>query len=310
MKYIFVIKGDTHHEAARQELSRRLQTVEEELLSRGDTYEIYVTKGVGDGARYTRIYCDLHPAEKVCFVACGHDGMVNEVASGLVGFEKKLMALQTFEGDNCDFARYYPQYDFSDIRAVFQSQAEPIDILRINDSYSLNVCDFGFDSIVGEVAAMRIERGKKKPFETGILWALLLGRFNQITVIADGERLCRWLLLGTLANGSHVGNGFKCAPRAQNNDGIIDVCCIKIMTLLRFFLIMSIYKRGEHLDKKSFARKLVYRRARHVEITSSFPISLCLDGEMLPGTQFTVDILPKAINFCLPKREETVNGER
>lgn len=303
MRYIFIQRNRPEYQPLMQELQRQLA----ELHDDANQYEVYVPKGKGNATRYVHIYCDLHPAEKVCFVACGGDGTINEVASGLVGFIDKYMAVFTFGGLGCDFVKYYPQLDFHNLKALISNQPQPIDIIKVNDNYSINVCNFGFDSVVGDMAYRLFERGNKNAFRIGIAWALLVGRFNKIHVEIDGTPIPRRrMLLCTLANGRYVGGEFLCAPRALNSDGLIDVCYIKTMSLLSLLRLLPIYRRGEHLQSPRFSHKCIYRQATHVSVSSRQMISLCLDGEMLPGTQFDIDILPGAIHMVLPTPPEEV----
>lgn len=297
MKYIFIVNGRADKAASRK------QTIGEiEQYACNVAYEIYETEGMGDATRYTHVYCDLHAAEEVCFVACGGDGIINEVASGIIGFEHKSMAIIAGGGNGNDFIKYYPERCFTDIKAMLEGETESIDILKINDSYSVNVCNFGFDAVVGHTANEMMVKGKSNPYRRGIIRAIFIGRFNRIDVWADGEKLGKKrMLLCTLANNRYVGGEFLCAPRAKNNDGLIEVCYLKPMSLLRFLLLLPSYAKGRHLENKHFRKKIIYRQAKTLTITSPNLIELCLDGEILPGGTFNVEILPKALSLRLPK---------
>ena len=108
------------------------------------------------------------------------------------------------------------------------------------------------------------------------------------------------MLLCTLANNHYVGGEFFCAPKALNDDGLIDVCLIRTMPLLSFLKILPVYTAGQHLDNPKFASKIVYRRARKVVVTAPDTIALCLDGEMMPGVRFDIEILPGAVTLMIP----------
>lgn len=301
MKYFFIVNCRKDKVAIRQEVEQQLAELEDEIASRGDSTSVYLTTGEGDATREVRLYSDLHPNEKVCFVACGGDGTINEVASGMVGFPNKSMAVLHLHS-NADFVRYYPDRDFTSIRDLIYGETQQIDILKINDSYSINVCDFGFDAIVANVANELAAEGKKNVFGKGVARAIFSGRYNRIKVVADGEPIGhRLMLLCTLANGKYVGSGMLTAPFADNQDGLIELTYLRPMSLVAFLAMIGPYSRGEHHSRKFFNHKLIYRRVKHVEVSSKHIIDLCLDGEILPGTHFNIDILPQAITIQLPQ---------
>lgn len=297
MKYIYIING-------RADKAKKYKELYEQLKLYPHSYDIYTTLGEGDATRYVRVYCDLHPNEEVCFVACGGDGIINEVASGIVGFQDKQMAILFIGGSTADFLEYYPGRDFRSVKAMLAGTTNAIDIIKVNDSYSINVCNFGFDSTVADCANNLISRGvdAHKAFRRGIIRALLTSRFNRIKVVVDGERISRGLmLLCTLANGVQVGGEFRCAPNAKNDDGFIEVCYIRAMSLLRFLLMMTPYRNGEHLTNKISKSKIIYRQAKEVVVSSKDLINICLDGEILPGSVFNIKIMPKAVTLRLPQ---------
>lgn len=299
MKYNFVINGRKDKISAKDIIKEQLDGLKKHI-----DYNIYITEGIGDATRYVHVYCDLHPQEEVCFIACGGDGTINEVASGMVGFENKCLAVLPLSGTGNDFIKYYPGYDFYNVSRIIDGSNQQIDIMKINDNYAINICNFGFDSFVCSTANNLSAQGIKDPYKKGIMKALLIGRFNRIKVVVDGNKIGgKRMLLCTLANNSHVGGGFHCAPRAKNNDGLIDVCFVKTMSLLNLVRILPTYKSGKHFDDKWCQRKMIYRQAKHVEVSSPNLIELCLDGEMLPGVKFNIDILPSAITLRLPKQD-------
>ena len=276
MHYIFVIRGKDR-EALSDALDRQIQSAGSDL-----DHEVYWTLGEGDGTRFVRIYCDLHPHVKACFVACGGTGMLNEVASGLAGFSDKYLAVLTF-GETNDFIKCFPDRDFNSFRKVLSGEMRRIDIIQVNDSYALNAVNIGFAE------------------GTGPLRAVLASRFNIIRIVADGERLnWRRLLLCTIANGRYCGGDYLCAPRADVTDGLMEVCLFRPMTLLSFLRLLPLYRRGEHLDHPRAKKRLVYRQARHVELHSRELIGISLDGEVLSDHVFNIDILSRKIPFILP----------
>lgn len=301
MKYIFIVNCRRDKVAIREEVERQLAELEDEFQRNGDSATVYFTTGEGDATREVHLYSDLHPNEQVCFVACGGDGTVNEVASGIVGFEHKSMAILALHSNN-DTIKYYPGRCFTSIREILQGDDARIDIIHVNDSYAVNACNYGFDAQVALAANAMAEQNKSNVFRRGIAKAIFFKRYNRIRTVADGVRIGpRYIFSCTLANGRYVGGEFLAAPNAENDDGLIDLCLLKPMLFITFLFMMRSFKRGEHLRHPYLSRRIVYRQVKHITVSSTHLINMCLDGEILPGTNFEIEILPKAITLRLPK---------
>lgn len=308
MKYIYIING-------RADKAPQYQDFFQQLKDNPHLHEVYTTLGVGDATRYVRLYCDLHPDEEVCFVACGGNGIINGVASGLVGYMhsgdqaasqcvNKTIAILYFGGATEDILINFPGHNFHSVKDMLEGTVTPTDIIQVNDSYCLNVCNIGFNSMVASRANELIAKGKSahQAYTRGVVNAILTSRFNRIKVIVDGKRIARGsMVLCTIANGRRVGGEFNCAPDAKVDDGLMDVCYFRVMSLLRFLMLIPLYRKGQHIGSRPGKNKVLYRQAREVVISSKDLIDIYIDGEQLPGSQFHLNILPGALPLRLPK---------
>jgi len=299
MKYIFVVNGrEDKRDLIRADLARQFSDIDLQ-------YDIYETKGIGDGIRYVRIYCDLHQEEEVLFIACGGSGTLNEVASGVVGFKKKMIAFLAY-GQTNDLTKYYPGLDFRSLRKILDGSPARIDIIRANNWYSLNMINIGFDASVSIEGYQFMEAGMgfRKAYGLALLKSVLTRRRNKIKVTADGVTLNkRALLVCPVANAQWCGGMFHCSPRAVVDDGLMDVCLIKTCSLIAFALILSHYKSGDLYENKFCRRHIVYCRAKHLELDSKKILFISPDGEVCADMGFSIDVLPGEINFVLPKNE-------
>ena len=296
MYYIFVVNGREDKAFIAEDLERQM-----EELGSGLQYEVYRTTGVGDATRFVRIYCDLHPRVECCFVACGGSGTFTEVASGLVGFSKKYLAFLSY-GQTNDFLKCYPDRDFRSLRKLLSGEPRAVDIMRVNDSYAINVINVGFEAVVASRAYDLESSGRSRNSVTrGIVYALFFGKRNRIRVYADGERMNkRNLFLCTLSNGRWVAGEFLCAPDGDPEDGLIEFSIVRRMSALTLLRVVPLYRRGEQFTKNPGKRKFIYRRVRHVKLESRDLINISLDGEILPGHSFDIEILPQSIQLILP----------
>ena len=48
-------------------------------------------------------------------------------------------------------------------------------------------------------------------------------------------------------------------------------------------------------------KKIYYRRAKEVEIIAPEDIDICVDGEMIRGSTFKVEVMPGAIKLVIPE---------
>ncbi len=264
--------------------------------------EVYTTAGPMDAARYVREVCDA--GEPVRFYACGGDGTLNEVVNGAAGCAHAAVGSYP-SGSGNDFVKYYGgKAAFLDIDALMQAVPRPIDVIRVNDRYAVNVVNIGFEAL----AAARMVTYRRFPMFAGprsyypaVAATLIDGMKHACRVTADGDTLCDGkILLSTFANGEYVGGSFRCAPRARVEDGMMEICMVRPLSRLRFVQMIGLYQRGEHLDSPKMKKYITYRRARQVKIEFAREGLICLDGEIVRGSAFTVECLPGALNFLVP----------
>ena len=286
---------------------------------KGLNYEVYQTEGPRLVIPFLKKYF-AKEKDTVRVYACGGDGTIHEVVNGLVGFDNAELAILPI-GTGNDFVKYYGVTnenieEYRSFKPLIAGQANPIDLSKISGDgldepwYSINVINFGFDAIVGARGNYYKEHGFPEKVKEGTNPydyalkndAMKHGRFNDIEVYADGEKLNeKQLLLATLSHGKFVGGQFMCAPKSDNTDGLIDVCVLKTMTYLGLGLIIGTYTKGKHLDKPR--KKIVYRRAKEIKMVAPQDFDVCVDGEMIKGNNFVVEVCPKAIKLVAPAKE-------
>jgi diacylglycerol kinase (ATP) len=176
--------------------------------------------------------------------------------------------------------------------------------MRVDERYSLNVINFGFDTAVARTMS-KVRRkkliGGKHAYTTGIVTALFTAMKNECTVFVDGEQLNDGkMLLCTVANGKYVGGAFCCAPRSDNTDGLLEVCLVTPISRFTFVKLLTPYKKGEHLDDPGFEKHITYRRGKSVHVEAPEGFAFSLDGEIVYKNDFTIEICPAAIRFAVP----------
>ena len=299
MKHIFVVNPAAGTADSTESIRDTLAAYDGKL-----EYEIYVTSGEKDATAFVK--SRVAEGGELRFYACGGDGTVNEVASGLVGAENASLAVYPVGSGN-DFIKYYgTRDDFLDLDGLIEGEEAAIDVIRVGDRYSVNVCNFGFDTTVARtMIAVKHKKiiGGKRAYVTGVVTAVIKAMKNKCEVYADGEKLNEEkLLLCTVANGKYVGGAFCCAPRSVNDDGFLEVCLVKPISRFKFIKILPVYTDGKHLDDERFRDDIIYRRAKKVEVVAPEGFCISLDGEIVENNYFTAEVVEKAIRFVVPKK--------
>ena len=300
MKYVFIINP----KAGAEDLTSLIREAAAATEHAGSC-EIYVTKFPGDATAEVTRRLDAAPEEEFRFIACGGDGTLNEVISG-AALRKNASVTVYPCGSGNDFVKAFGGAErFLDVPALLSAPAKPLDLLKVGNRWSDNVVNFGFDTTVAitiNEERAKTGHGNKNAYTKGVVKALLTSMNNRFTVKADGETLNPdgRALLCTVANGKYVGGSFCCAPRAETDDGLIEVCLIKPISRLRFVKILKPYTNGEHLDREDMKDIVVYRRAKKVEVDAPEGFAYSLDGEIVYEPHFTVEIVPGALLFAAP----------
>ncbi len=300
MKHIFIVNPAAGRMDATDYVRQSVEGLKLDI-----DYEIYRTACSGDATKYIKSVLE-DTETKFRFYSCGGDGTLNEVVNGVALHENAEVTVFPCGSGN-DFIRYYgTSEEFSNLYDLISAPSHKIDALKVGESYAINAVHFGFDTFVLRTM-LKVRRkaiiGGRNAYTTGIVTALFKGMKSRCSVLVDGETLGNnELLLCTLCNGKYVGGGYKCAPKSDNSDGLIEVCHVKPVSRFKFLTLMSAYKNGTHLDDKRFEGYINYKRCKTVELDGGDSFYLSLDGELKTVGKCTVEIVQNAVNFVVPEK--------
>ncbi len=267
------------------------------LPNAGD-FCVYRTRNQRDAEEFVYHTCLYNP--NAHFFAYGGDGTLHEVVNGIA----RANALKTAKftpvsaGSGNDF-----------VRAAEQLPKDCyVDLLKYNDSYTLNMINLGFDCHVVD----RSIHWKRKPlvggktaYIAGIASTLChrMGQRMQITYTAENGNVFNIddeFLLVAIANGSYCGGGFLSHPVADLQDGLMDVLLVNRISRMQFLSLVPSYQKGIHLTEDGvpapkFEKYIRYLRCR--DITVHIDDLLCSDGEIETAKTVKISMLPKALHL-------------
>jgi diacylglycerol kinase family enzyme len=103
-------------------------------------------------------------------------------------------------------------------------------------------------------------------------------------------------LLATFANTPLYGGGMKIAPRAQMDDGLLDVCIVGAVPPLRLLRLFPSVYGGHHLN----IREVDYFQSARARVETKQPVDVYADGEYVCRTPIEVAVHRAALKVVTP----------
>lgn len=239
-------------------------------------------------------------------IAVGGDGTLHEVANGILQSERPVEMGIIAAGSGNDYANYALQLPRNFDRAIacaFTGRAVRVDMGRINDSYYQNSHGVGLDANVAVDVNENLQ--PRSPFRGGILYTV--GALRQIFLHYDEFPVLRLkiddepvqeqrLLLCATNIGPTAGGGYKFNPCANPFDGYLDLCMVRVMPQAKVLLALQLLRMGKH----DMLSEVTLRRFRRLKIQADRPVNAHIDGELLRGTEWEIEVLPGVLRVVMP----------
>jgi len=240
-------------------------------------------------------------------VAVGGDGVVHEVANGLMreagdGISTPMGVIPVGSGNDFVKMLEIPPHKPADaVRRLVKAEPRAVDIGCVRRHvtgegpegvwYFTNGVGVGFDAQVAVHA-----RGIKHLRGFAIYgWALLKTlqqlKSPRIQVIVDGVEIAdRPLILTTVSNGPCHGGSFWLCPGAVGDDGALDVLIADARSLPGVIRLLPLVLAGKHIGKPG----VEIRRGQRVEVRSREPLPIHADGEIVAEwvRELVIEVLP------------------
>ena len=299
MRHIFIINPKAGNTDRSSEFIAQIHVAFEK---REEPFEIVLTEYTGHATHIARGYAS--GSEKVRLYAFGGDGTINEVLSGAYGYDNVEIAAFPC-GTGNDFVKVFGKVDWS-VDALVDGEARATDIIKVNDRYCINITNMGFDAKVAyNVNKFKKVLGGHLAYYASVFFTLLSRVNMNVKIEVDGQTVSEdKSLLCVAANGNVYGGGFKCAPLASVNDGLLNFVVVKNLSRLQIAGFVDRYKRGEHESLIATGLMFTYT-GKAMSVTSENDIVICADGEILKSKNCEINIVPNAIKCVFPLSKAT-----
>jgi diacylglycerol kinase (ATP) len=232
-------------------------------------------------------------------VAVGGDGLMNEVARGIMNTKAALGIVPAGSGNALARHLKIPVNHKGAIEVINKMHIVTIDTATMNDEDFFAVCGTGYDAEIANKFAQSTKRG----FMT-YLSLTVKNYFSykpaEYDITVDGNTIREKAFLISVANSSQYGNNAHIAPKASTKDGVLDVCILKPFSLL-ISPILGVRLFNKTLDHSPYMKVI---RGRSIAISNadkSTPLCIHYDGEAA-GTadEIRIEVAPMTLRVTVP----------
>ena len=315
----YIIANPSSRSGQKSEVLPRLKTM---LQEKGESYRVIRTQGPGHARRAAgeieEVAAKAGGVAKV--VILGGDGTINEFLSGISDYSRICLGIVP-TGSGNDMARGLElpgekeilarivdgrmrrRMDVGTVKfekpAKGQASAEP-DRVGADTVFAVS-CGFGFDAAVCEQA---IRSRVKKALNSIGLGTLSYGAIalQQLYSVKDAPCTIETIegktysfdriLLAAMMNLQYQGGGYRFAPDAKIDDGLLNVSVISALSVPKKLVAFQAAATGKHYDLK----EVTHFRTAGLTIRMGAPRWVHTDGEVTTMTEgITVGIIPRAL---------------
>lgn len=236
-------------------------------------------------------------------VSAGGDGTLNEVVNGIAASVDQVRIGVLPLGTGNDFARslQLPTDLAACIDVLRAGRRRAVDVVRVRSDrvrHFVNVSAGGFSGVVDEKLTPELKH-KWGPlaYLRGAAAALTELRAYRTSVALDDEQALSLDLYNVvIANGRYVAGGTPIAPRAEIDDGLLDIVLLPKVPVRQLAVLGAQIVLGTHLSNEA----VVFRRARKVSVKSRPGMWFNVDGEVVGNQPAVFELLPRALRFVVP----------
>ena len=227
-------------------------------------------------------------------LVAGGDGTLHHAIRGLAGSDCALGILPLGSGN--DFARALgvPVDLRSALARALQATPRRVDLGRVDGKPFAGIAGIGFDGEAARCARerVRIVRGRWI-YPYAVARTLLTFRPPHVSIASDDGNYAGRVMLVALANSPFYGGGMLMAPRAELDDGQLDLVVVEQVSRLRFLALFPRVYRGAHVG---LAQVRTFR-LRQATVHADRELTFFADGEPLaPCAGSRIDVWPAALS--------------
>ena len=240
-------------------------------------------------------------------IVAGGDGTINDVVNGLgkAGFPESVTLGILPAGTGNDLAATLCIPEDSDLAkdVILQNRGRWLDVAQVRsdgvgERFFINVATGGLGA---EISNVNDEEFKKRWGKLSYLRASLeVARdfdVRELTLYLDGEQREVEAVNIAVGNCRYTGGGWPATPKANPEDGLLDVVVIETLGAGELFgLAPTALTDFDYLDKEG----IFFARAKDVVVeTQSVGLEFTVDGEVIGDEPAEFSVLPQTLKVMV-----------
>ena len=259
------------------------------------------TKGAGDAQEAAEEWSDG------LLIVVGGDGTVNEVVNGLgkAGFSNDvtLAVLPMGTGNDLAATLAIPDDPEGARETIRRGMVRTLDVARVRsvgvgERFFINVSTGGFGAETSSLAdeEMKSRWGKLTYFRASLEKARDFD-VREVRVTLDGEERMMRAVNVAVGNCRYAGGGWPAAPKANPEDGLLDLVVIEDVGLKEALaLAPAALARSDYLGKEG----IFSARAKRIRIeTQPGGLDFTADGELIGDEPAEFEVIPHTLKVVV-----------
>lgn len=237
-------------------------------------------------------------------VMIGGDGTVNQVVNALREQPVQFGIIPLGSGNGLALAAGIPKKPQEAISLILKGEAKPVDAFMVNDQFSCMLSGIGFDAQVAHDFATKASRGLMTYTQQSLI-NYFKAQPYQFEIVLENFSFFTDAYFISIANGNQFGNNVTIAPKANLNDGLLDVVVVQKMNKAKmpFAILKQIRGNNKLMDlvENMGKNNILYFQTNALTIRNLKYAPFHIDGEPVDtAAAFNIQIIPSCFRLIQP----------
>ena len=276
-----------------------LEQIRPVFAAAGAELDVRLTERPGHAEEIART-TELDRFDGLCVI--GGDGTVHEVANGLLQRAQPcsipLGIIPAGTGNTLHQHLHGHDGPQEAARQILAGRTGPLDAVRVALAgqvvFCIDIIGWGGVADINGTAEKLRWLGPPR-YAAAALWHILRAQRRRARLVLDGQIQDDDFLFVIACNTKFTGSNMQLAPRAEVDDGLLDVVVVRRASRLQMVKLFARVFDGSHLALPC----VEYYQVRSFGLESAGHEPLDLDGEMKGTTPISAEVLPAALRVFL-----------